>query len=305
VGLSWLAIALAAGAADLSDESRPAIGPTTIYVFMLVGGLYNVVLAADASTRARFLALYVGALAAVWADGVRQATVCLDAEVARERRLTLGDAAAFVIAFALGRRGLVGFGELAGYDPLIVTLAVNLGVAVLLGVTLAFYLAARRAPAPPHAGLAAGAASGVALGLAAGVLVHAVGFSDAAFAAARASGSPAAVAWGAWALVLPILLAEELLFSGVVFRGLDELLREAFDKTPVGAARARGLAVAGTVAVAVVAVGGGAGAAPLGVLCVMHGTATVTRAATGRISASFLARVAAAAVVVAWGPLTS
>jgi len=304
VGLSWLAIALAAGAADLSDESRPAIGPTTIYVFMLVGGLYNVVLAADASTRARFLALYVGALAAVWADGVRQATVCLDAEVARERRLTLGDAAAFVIAFALGRRGLVGVGELAGYDPLIVTLAVNLGVAVLLGVTLAFYLAARRAPAPPRMGLAAGAALGVALGSAAGVLVHGVGFSDNAFAAARAAGSPAAVAWGAWALVLPILLAEELLFSGVVFRGLDEVLRDAFDKTPVGASRARGLAVAGTVAVAVLAVGGGAGAAPLGVLCVMHGMATVTRAATGRISASFLVRVVAAAVLVAWGPLT-
>jgi hypothetical protein len=304
VGLSWLAIALAAGAADLSDEQRPAIGPATIYVFMLVGGLYNVVLAADGGTRARCLALYAGALAAIWADGVKQATVCLDPEASRARRLTLGDGAAFVIAFALGRLGLASVGALAGYDPLTVTLAVNVGVAVVMGLALAFYLAGRRASSawPPRARLGPAFGLAVAVGAFAGVVVHfivahlvAPGGPEGAFALGSASGS--ALAWGAWAIVLPIVLADELLFRGVVFRGLDEVLGGA-----LGERRGAFVAAAATVVVAAVATGGAPGAAPLGVLLISHSAAAVTRAATGRISAGVVARVAAAAVAFAWGP---
>ncbi|HEY5089275.1 MAG TPA: hypothetical protein VIK30_04865, partial [Polyangia bacterium] len=47
VAISFLAVAMASGGADLSDEQSPAVGPTTIYAFLLVGGLYNLVLTGD------------------------------------------------------------------------------------------------------------------------------------------------------------------------------------------------------------------------------------------------------------------
>ena len=45
--MSFLAVAMAASGADLSDEQRSAVGPGTIYSFLLVGGLYNFVLGGD------------------------------------------------------------------------------------------------------------------------------------------------------------------------------------------------------------------------------------------------------------------
>ena len=72
VGMTWLAIALAAGAADLSDDQRPAIGPATIYAFLFVGGLYNVLIGADLVTRARGYVLYGFALVAHWLEGVER-----------------------------------------------------------------------------------------------------------------------------------------------------------------------------------------------------------------------------------------
>src|SRR6185503_1183821 len=52
VAMSFLAVAMASGGADLSDDQSPAVGPTTIYGFLLVGGLYNLVLTGSAATRA-------------------------------------------------------------------------------------------------------------------------------------------------------------------------------------------------------------------------------------------------------------
>ena len=37
-GMAFVAVGLACQAADLSDDARPAIGPATIYLFLLVGG---------------------------------------------------------------------------------------------------------------------------------------------------------------------------------------------------------------------------------------------------------------------------
>src|SRR5205085_20985 len=58
VGMTWLAVALASGVADLSDDQRPAVGPATIYTFLLLGGLYNLVFRDGAAGRIQALLLY-------------------------------------------------------------------------------------------------------------------------------------------------------------------------------------------------------------------------------------------------------
>jgi membrane protease YdiL (CAAX protease family) len=288
VGMSWLAIALAAGAADLSDEQRPAIGPTTIYVFMLIGGLYNVVLAGDAAARVRGIVLYAFAIAGQWAAGVHQANVCLDAEAARARRLTLGDGAAFVIAFALGQRGVAAAVPLTGLDPVVATLIAKLGMAVLVGLVVVLYLARRRSTLVPRLGLAASGAVGVAAGLVAGAVATRL--------APGTGAAPALPSPGWWSIGLLVVVAEELLFRGVVQRGLEEALASAWPGAPSVAVLA--LAGTATLVVSVVAVGSSSMAPPLGILLAIHGAAVLTRATTGRVSAAVLARVAASAAVV-------
>ena len=39
--MSFLAVAMAGGGADLSDETSTAVGPATIYAYLFVGGLFN------------------------------------------------------------------------------------------------------------------------------------------------------------------------------------------------------------------------------------------------------------------------
>jgi hypothetical protein len=290
IGMAWLAIALAAGAADLSDESRPAIGPATIYVFMLIGGLYNVVLASDAATRVRGFVLYAFAIGAEWASGVHQATVCLDAEAARARRLSLGDGAAFVIAYALGKRGIAAAVGYAGVEPALGLLAANLGVAVVLGLALALYVARRPAQSAPRVGWLGGGAWAVAAGAAAGGLVHGWGFPGATLATSIVSRPFAA------ALVLPILLAEELLFRGVVQRGVAEALEPLAaaqaENADARARRGRAAALGAVVSVLLsVVASGGPGEPAMGILLVVNGAAALTYAVTGRVSVAFLTRV--------------
>jgi membrane protease YdiL (CAAX protease family) len=299
VGMTWLAIALAASAADLSDEQRPAIGPATIYTFLLVGGLYNVVLAGDVATRARGFVLYAFAITAYWLDGVRQATVCLDAEAVRQRRLTLGDGATFLIALALGQRATAAVVAMSGADGVVGTLVANLGVAVAVGLATAIYLARRTAALTARARLGRSAALAVSAGLAAGALCRLRGFPDAAMADAIAR-QPLS-----WTLVLPVILAEELLFRGVIQRAVEE----AFGPRG-GSSTTRGvqrlfvptLSASVSVLLAVVAAGGVA-SPPLGLLLVLHGAAALTRAATGRVSAAILTRLAATAAAVAFAHL--
>jgi hypothetical protein len=292
VGMTWLAVALAAGAADLSDEQRPAIGPATIYTFLIVGGLYNVVLAGDPGARVRGFVLYAFALAAYWLDGVARATVCLDAEAVRERRLTLHDGAAFLIVFALGQRGTAGAVKLLGIDPILGQVYATLGIAALVGLIAAAYLVrrpARRAVLGPARSLAVGLGVGA---LVAGV-ARAQGFpSPAAIAAVRAAPTAVVVLCG-----LAVILAEELLHRGVVQRGLEEALAA---RHPAGSSplRARSLAAIGSVVLALVASGMGVGP-PVGILLALHGGAAAARAVTGRTSVAILTRVAATAGLLA------
>ena len=46
--MSFVAVAMASGGADLSDDTGTAVGPATIYAFLGVGGLFNVLLLGDA-----------------------------------------------------------------------------------------------------------------------------------------------------------------------------------------------------------------------------------------------------------------
>ena len=143
----FLAIAMAAGGADLSDEQTTAVGPATIYAFLLVGGLYNLVLTGDLRARLSGLALYLFVTAAYWGAGVARAELCLDAEAVRTPRLRAADAATLLLIYALGARGL-GTAAASAHGAMAATLlGMRLGWAVLLGMVALVLL--RRAPAVP------------------------------------------------------------------------------------------------------------------------------------------------------------
>ena len=105
--MAFVAVGLACQAADLSDDARPAIGPATIYLFLLVGGLYNVVLAESGLERWRWAGLYAFAGLALWSSGMQQAAECLDPEHSRQRAVRLGDAAILALLSALLGRAIL------------------------------------------------------------------------------------------------------------------------------------------------------------------------------------------------------
>jgi hypothetical protein len=291
VGMTWLAVALAAGAADLSDESRPAFGPATIYSFLLVSWLYNVLIGADAATRAHGYVLYAFAIVAYWIDGVDRATVCLDAEAVRERRLTLRDGAAFTIVFAVGQIGARKVMTLVGLPPILAAFAASLGVSIVVGLPAGLYLwrrPASRIPSRLGPALAVGAVAGAAGGAALLALGLPLATPPAVFAEPRV-----------WLAAVLGLVADELLFRGLVQRGLEEAFESRLALPP---ARARSGAALTCVFLAVMAAGPAGGLATVSFLAV-HGAAAVTRAITGRNSASILARVALLAVTVAGSAL--
>jgi membrane protease YdiL (CAAX protease family) len=215
--------------------------------------------------------------------------VCLDAEAVRARRLTLRDGATFVIAFALGQRAAGRALALVGDGGPIAALGAQLGLALLVGLPAAAYLARRRATRPlmPYGWATAVA---LAVGALAATVARAQGFPPALFVAALRSQPQGAL------LAIPILIAEELLFRGIVQRGLEEALAA---RTTLPVVRARTLAAFASVLLSVVA-SASAGAPGPGILLALHGAAAVTRAITGRNSASILARLLAAAGAAAW-----
>ncbi len=215
--MSFLAIAMAAGGADLSDEQTTAVGPATIYAFLLVGGLYNLVLTGDPRTRLAGLALYLFLTAVYWRAGVARAEICLDAEAVRAPRAPdgrRGDPAADLRAGVTrpGRprrcpRRPRGGG--AARDMFQVVVVVALGLVA----------AASRAAGPGAAGARPVAVAGVVLGL---VLWNGGGSRAASCGRgevrAMLSVQPVAALVGA-ALAL---LAEEVIFRGPLQRALEQ-----------------------------------------------------------------------------------
>ncbi|MDB4982500.1 MAG: family intrarane metalloprotease protein [Myxococcales bacterium] len=286
VAVTWLAIPLAAGAADLSDEQRPVIGPATIYTFLFIGGLYNVVVAGNGVQRAAGFGLYALAIAATWREGVARANVCFDAEAVRARRLTLGDGAAFVIALSIGQRAAAMGAEVASLAGPVGTFIGQVIVPFGVGLVAAVYLARR-----PDAGPRLGLASSLARALCAGTVGGA--FAQLGGGHAFLSSSRELLA------AFPIFLCEELVFRGIVQRGLAEARPLSSD------GQNRWLAAVASVTLAVMATSaaGGTGAYPLRILIVSHAVAALTKAKTGRTLAAVVARACAAGTALALGRL--
>jgi hypothetical protein len=274
--MSFLAIAMAAGGADLSDEQTTAVGPATIYSFLLVGGLYNLVLTGDLRARLAGLALYVILIAVYWRAGVARAEICLDAEAVRAPQLRTSDAAAMVLIYALVSRGI---GMAATSEPqLALGLVVfHLIVVVALGLVAAGWL--RRVPPPPRrAGLLVSLAVGVALGALSGATL--LGRNA---AAALQGGVPTV---GGLLMVVALLLAQEMIFRGALQRALESDLAHLIPS--VARTRAAAAAITAVVAIAAVALT----QAPLTwhVIAVEVALSAV-RGTTGRVGAAFVARL--------------
>ncbi|HLK91035.1 MAG TPA: hypothetical protein VKZ18_14140 [Polyangia bacterium] len=275
VSMTFLAIAMAAGGADLSDEQSTAVGPATIYTFLVVGGLYNLVLTGDLRARLGGLALYLFVTAAHWAAGVERAEICLDAEALRAPRLRTADAASVLLIYALGARGIATAARMAGARTAPIAVGMQLGWVLLMGVVALYSL--RRAPplawrwALPRASLVA-----LLLGAAAGL----VGRRAGAHAVLPADlGS----AW-TWVGAGAALLAEEAIFRGLVQRAVEEDLgaRERW-RARLGAAVVTGVLGLATLALA------GAPLTPATILIPL--AATAARALTGRLGAAWIARL--------------
>ena len=274
-GMSFVAVAMASAGADLSDEAGTAVGPATIYAYLFVGGLYNLVLVENAVTRAAGLALYMFAGWTYWQAGVEHAGFCLDAEAVRARRVRAADAATMVIVYALGGRALLTAGKSAGQggDGLQIALALQLALLALVAVWAAIYLA-RRPKAIARAGLTRSLLLAAGLGALAGGVVLATRGAHA--------GLPAlAVAVAALAV-----LAEETVLRGVLQRSLST--------SRIGAAA---ISTAVGVITALVALSpswsgqGPSAVGPIVAVATGHAAAAVAYAFTGRIAAAWLTRV--------------
>jgi hypothetical protein len=289
VSMTFLAIAMAAGGADLSDEQRTAVGPATIYGFLLVGGLYNLVLIGDPRARLSGLALYLFVTAAYWAAGVARAEICLDAEAVRTPRLRSADAATLLLIYALVSRGL-GFVAASADVP---ADGLRLGWAVLIALVALALL--RRAPPPPNRrGLAESALGGVALGAVTGAVVGAL------TGAFRHGAAPAF--FGAtipyWMGAALFLLAEEVIFRGVLQRSLEQDLAPSVttpEPYPWKARLAAGVLTA-TLGIVALAMTTGLSTGRAGLMISLQVVATLVRGVTGRVSASVLVRLTGLAV---------
>jgi hypothetical protein len=279
-GMAFLAVAMASGGADLSDETRSAVGPTTIYAYMAVGFLFNLVLVEDFPTRLAGLVLYAVAGWTYWQAGVEQAAFCLDAEVVRVRRLRAADGATMVILYALGGRGLQMLPELAGRGAQGIAGVMTLVLVATLALTAVIYLARRpraRTAMRPLLSLLVGVAAG---GCAAGFAV-----------AARPHAPPTSAAEALVAAIVVALLvgAEEVIFRGILQRGLQE---HAIARG-TGTWKARVMAAGVTCLVGIVTARLAQFSPEAGSLVsvvAIQGVAAGVYALTGRLSATWLAR---------------
>jgi hypothetical protein len=273
-GMSFVAVAMAAGGADLSDDTATAVGPTTIYAFMFVGGLFNVVLTEDAATRIAGLALYAFAAWTYWEAGVEQAGFCLDAEAVRTRRVRAADGATMLIIYALGGRAIRKFFSSLGGGPSVGRgIVIAQGVLVAsIGIAVAVYLA-RRPAATARRGRLASTAIAVGVGACgAAAQLATVGRVD--LLAGRDVGKLAFLA-------LAILLPEEAILRGVVQRALPERRRAAAPIT----------AVVGVVSASLAGLAFSTSTADIGALIISQVCGALVYALTGRIGTAWVSRV--------------
>jgi len=278
--MSFVAVAMASGGADLSDESTAAVGRSTIYAYMGVGGLFNVLLGGDAAMCVAGVLLYAFAGWTYWQAGVEQAAFCLDAEVVRERRVRASDGATLLIIYALTGRALLAVTDSLGGDAAergVIAksvLGIQIALTVLIGIAVAIYLARRPARAgrrgwPASLVIAAGAGA-----LGGGVMRLALGSGDGLSVAAIGI-----VALGA--------LLEEALLRGVVQRALP---------VPRLAAAALGATV-GVLSAELSHPTFSMGAAATVALITSHICGATVYELTGRVTAAWTARVLSVVLV--------
>jgi hypothetical protein len=294
-GISFIAVAMASAGADLSDETNTAVGPATIYGYLRVGGLYNLVLVEDALTCLAGLALYVFAGWAYWQAGVEQAAFCLDAEMVRARRVRAADGATMLIVLALGGRALVSSGKLIaeggeanGPDALaqVVIAVLQVGLLALIGAAAHLYL--RRRPAGrARRRLVPSLLLGAVAGGGAGALL-------------RASAGPSvALPPEAITVGIVMVLVQELVLRGVVQRAIQE----HFVGGPGGGWRERSGAAAISIAAGVVTSAlwlhpmAMAGVLVLAGLAYVQLVAAAVYSSTGRVAASMIAHAVIVAIV--------
>jgi hypothetical protein len=269
---------MASGGADLSDETSAAVGPTTIYAYMFVGGLFNLMLHADVPTRIAGLILYAFAGWTYWQAGIEQAEFCLDAEAVRARRLRAAHGATMLVIYAVGGRAVFKaakvIASVGGTSTEWVALAVLVATLVLtgaIGVVAAVYIARRPAqPRRPWAVslLIAGGAAAVNTA----VLRGAIG----------GGGAPLYVV----VILVVSMLVEELVLRGIVQRAL-----------PLSRFHAAAITVlVGLVSAQLAASSSATGVVGVVVLLTSHVCGALVYALTGRVAAAWLARAIAVGV---------
>jgi hypothetical protein len=282
--MSFLAVAMSSGGADRSDDQSPAVGATTIYGFLLVGGLFNLVLTGGGATRAAGLLLYLFTLAAYWADGVERAEICFDAEAIRAPRLRAADGATLALIAALVGRGVASVAAGARGPALAAVLGLGLGVRLALAAVGLRLL--HQAGAPPRGGrwtLALAATAGVFVGWASTRI------------APPGIGPAVSVLPAAWAGVVLAALADEIIWRGVLQGSVERALAGRVG----GDGRAPLLAAVVTLGLSAGALvlAGGASRPALTAAVV----ATAARAVSGRLSGALAGRTALALTRLAMG----
>lgn len=194
---SCLAVAMASGVADFSDDTRKALGPGTLYLFLLVASLFNVALYQSGEVRVRALALYAAAVGLHWISGVEGAAKVFDPESHRQKRVVAGDGAVLCILLFLGTQ----VQRLADVPPVVVLVA---WPALLIAVSGAYLWRRRPGSVGPSR------RSLVANLLLAGAVVAEIAW----LGKLDASGMAVATA------VIVRALAEELIVRGVIQQAL-------------------------------------------------------------------------------------
>jgi hypothetical protein len=194
VAASCLAVAMGSGTADFSDDARRALGPGTLYLFLVVAALFNVALLETGAVRLRILALYAAGLGLHWAAGIDGGARVFDPH-GPQRRVSSADGATLAIMLFLGARAQ----QMSG---LVETAWAGAIWPALLGGGAAIYLFRRRAIDPSGWALLPALAAGAATGVLAS-LVHLHPHLIAAL----------------WPVLLRAL-ADELIVRGMIQRGL-------------------------------------------------------------------------------------
>lgn len=249
--VAWLAVGLGAAEADLSDDQRSALGLGTAYLFMIVSGLFNLLIIATGADRARAVVLFSIATAIAFATGVQRARDVFDPDALAQRRLSPVMGALGLVLLFLGARAVRLVGDGIGGEAAQV---LDLSWMALVGLFTSWHWL-RNAGAGPQRRRA---------------------LAVAAWIAGAAAGLSAALVWGpsAWfdrTLHLGQAGLQEILARGIVQMGLATPLG-----LPVGGAagdpgvsgspgRGRSL-LAMAVSIALVAAVVPAPASPLGLL---------------------------------------